>query len=117
VIYDEALRRQRRIRAQPQRHAQQQDVRLQREVELPHIRHPTLVTAGVGKCHIEVADQILECQFHRMEFKKKKDGRSDCWTGRTANPLNRLLVFAGLTPPELKFKFRPLAAELSERDQ
>ena len=26
------------------------------------------------------------------------------WTARTEKPLNRLLLFAGLTPSELKFK-------------
>ena len=38
-------------------------------------------------------------------------------TGRTENPLARLLLFCGFTLPELKFKLRPFVVLLGPADQ
>ena len=64
MIHDEALRRQGGIGAHPQREGQQQDIRPERLVELPHIRHPALVAPGVGQGHIEVAEEVGERHRH-----------------------------------------------------
>lgn len=60
---------------------------------------------------------VLQLHTEQDESKENERSRSDCWTGRTAKPLYRLLLFDGLTPPELKFRFRALRAELNVEDQ
>ena len=57
------------------------------------------------------------CRVERVPVTGVSRYSDECCTALRAKPLNRLLLFCGLTPPELKFRFLPLVCELSERDQ
>ena len=56
---------------------------------------------------------LLSCRL----LEESKPTVDECCTALRAKPLNRLLLFCGFTPPELKFRFLPFVCELRLRDQ
>ena len=91
-------------------------------LEFLHIRHLVLMPCRIVEGHIEVVEQLRACKMiasssklvSRLEHSEEID---KCCTGLKAKPLYRLLLFCGLTPPLLKFRFRALRAELNVEDQ
>ena len=81
------------------------------------------VPCGIVECYIEVVEQLRACKMiasssklvGRLDIHQKKIEK--CCTGLKAKPLYRLLLFCGLTPPLLKFRFRALRDEFQVEDQ
>jgi hypothetical protein len=79
-----------------------------------------LVASSVLKGYIQVVEQLLTCKPVRRGTKKWRicvHWSDKCCTALTAKPLYRLLLFCGLTPPLLKFRFRALRLLLNVDDQ
>ena len=91
-------------------------------LELLHIRHLVLMSCGIVEGDIEVVEQLRACKMIASSSKlvRRLDHQNEiekCCTGLKAKPLYRLLLFCGLTPPLLKFRFRALRAEFQVEDQ
>ena len=123
ITDDEALGWLRLVSARQQIVAKFFEILTQVSLKLHHVGHLVFMSCSIVERHIEVVEQLRACKM--IASSSKLDSRLDihqkkiekCCTGLRAKPLYRLLLFCGLTPPLLKFRFRALRDEFQVEDQ